>query len=236
MPKKITAIKDYWYMNNKLLDMITNCKYVPYKLKKYAKHKVGSTYWIGYWEKTYTVLEINDNKIKVVWDDGKVTEHMTSLDYIHDYELKPFEYKSLQINSQYSHTAAEIKALVYNYLYEWDNMAINNMIEKYFNNNQNAPNDYVYYFVDFIPKDGYFKPNLRRDLKRSPHNFSNIKTLRHVYADNRLENAKFIDKNDVVINSIPLSGDTKVLSIEPGDVFKCKYVVKLDVEIKIGGI
>lgn len=232
----ITAIRDYWYMNKKLLDMIANCKYVPYKPKKGAKHKVGSTYWCGYWEKIYTVLEINDLKIKVKWEDGKVVEHMTSLDPGSDYELKPFEYKALYINSQYSYTAAEIKALVYNYLYKWDNMAINNMIEKYFNNNQNAPNDYVYYFVDFIPKNGYFKPNLRRDLKRSPHNFSNIKTLRHVYTDNRLDNIKFIDKNDVVLNSSFLPENTKVLSIEPGDVFKCKYVVKLDVEIKIGVI
>ena len=129
--------------------------------------------------------------------------------------------KALYINSQYSYTAAEIKALVYNYLYEWDNMAINNMIEKYFNNNQNAPNDYVYYFVDFIPKDGYFKPNLRRDLKRSPRtprNFDYIKTLGQVRKDKRIINAEFIDKNGKLVVSALLPDSTKVLSYNNGRV------------------
>ena len=221
MPGRIIAIKDYWYMNKKLLDMITNCKYVPYKIKKGDKHKVGSTYWIGYWEKTYTVLEINGYKIKVIWDDGKVSEHMTSLDPGHDYELKIFEYKSLQINSQYSHTAAEIKALVYNHFYEWDNMAINNMIEKYFNNNENAPNDYVYYFVSFTLLDGHFKPSLRRDLKKSPRtprNFDYIKTLGQVRKDKRIINAEFIDKNGKLVVSALLPDSTKVLSYNNGRV------------------
>lgn len=60
-------------------------------------HKVGFTYWCGYWQKSYTVLKKNfyhdknrKNRFKsvtVLWEDGKETTHMTSLDPKRDYLL-----------------------------------------------------------------------------------------------------------------------------------------------------
>ena len=206
-------INDYWYMSMKLADnLVSNFQFVPYKLKKGARHEVGKTYWIGYWQQIYKVLEINGYKIKVEWEDGKVAEHMTSLDYMRDYELKPFENKCLKTNSD-SYTGAEIKALVYNNAYDCDNMIINDMVEKYFNS-KTAPNDYVYYFVNLREIDGKLKIVLKRDVVKSPHkevNFNHIKRLRDARQDKRIKNVVFMDKNHMVINSAILPDNTLVL-------------------------
>ena len=57
------------------------------------KHEVGKTYYIGYWNTTYTVLDIVSDDIfgeayKCLWADGRITTHCTQLDPKRDYEVK----------------------------------------------------------------------------------------------------------------------------------------------------
>lgn len=64
------------------------------KLKKNAKHEKGKTYYNGYWQKTYKVLDYTENTgdwrgwaVVCKWDDGEINSHCTSLDMRYDYEV-----------------------------------------------------------------------------------------------------------------------------------------------------
>ena len=56
-------------------------------------HEIGKTYYIGYWNTTYKVLDILPDKVfgeayKCLWANGRVTTHSTPLDPTKDYEIK----------------------------------------------------------------------------------------------------------------------------------------------------
>jgi len=65
-------------------------------LPKCPLYIVGKIYWCGYWQKYYTVLDVDYEKcgkykhlrsVAVRWEDGEIGKHCTSLDSIRDYEL-----------------------------------------------------------------------------------------------------------------------------------------------------
>ena len=65
-------------------------------LPKFPKYIVGKTYWCGYWQKYYTVLDSKYEKcgkyehlisVTIKWEDGKVATLCTSLDNRRVYEL-----------------------------------------------------------------------------------------------------------------------------------------------------
>ena len=56
------------------------------------KHEIGKTYYIGYWNTTYKVLDILPDDIfgeqyKCLWADGRITTHSTPLDMKKDYKV-----------------------------------------------------------------------------------------------------------------------------------------------------
>lgn len=64
------------------------------ELKKGAKHKVGKTYYCGYWGQTYEVLDYTENtgdwrgwSVTCKWQDGRVNSHCTTLDVRQDFEV-----------------------------------------------------------------------------------------------------------------------------------------------------
>jgi NDP-sugar pyrophosphorylase family protein len=61
-------------------------------LPENAKHEVGKTYFSGYWQQTYTVLEYREQpeiwqrwSVKVRWQDGEISNHSTALDPYKDF-------------------------------------------------------------------------------------------------------------------------------------------------------
>ena len=63
------------------------------KLKKARKFEVGKKYYIGYWLKTFEVLEEKQHSIygtvyKVKWNDGTVNINSTRLDTKNDFEIE----------------------------------------------------------------------------------------------------------------------------------------------------
>ena len=160
----------------RLDQLVKDMKFVPYKLKKYAKHEVGKTYWCSYWQKYYKVTEISDKDlITIEWEDGKVVQHRTSLDWQRDYELRPFEYLSISedkknqiINNDISFTAAEIKALCLVGII--DNHCKEILFDEYFSSDNKfyKPNDNTYYFIDRDRTSLVFDIKLIRDIKKSP--------------------------------------------------------------------
>lgn len=85
---------DFGYKLNDILrnQNNSNLKFLPRKLSKGSRYHVGSYYWCGYWQKWYKVLEVNYEEenlknVKIQWEDGKIAEHCTRLDYLRDYEL-----------------------------------------------------------------------------------------------------------------------------------------------------
>ena len=222
-------------MHRKLVEFINDFKYVPYALNKNSKCEVGKIYWCGYWEKTYKVLEVNGYNVKIRWQDGKIAEHCTSLDIHRDYELKPFKYKNGTevINGRYSFTLAEIKALIINGSIS-DEYVIRALIEQYFKSDH-VPNDYNYYYLRKINDGDSIKVRLKRDLKRSPHNFYNIKTLDDVYKDTRIALYEFIDMDGNIITEdkmklVPV--ETSVTKIE--FITGAKYRITLEVRFFSG--
>lgn len=56
------------------------------------RYEIGKTYYNGYWNKTFKVLDILPNKVwgeeyKCQWSDGRITTHTTPLDPKKDYEI-----------------------------------------------------------------------------------------------------------------------------------------------------
>ena len=186
----------------RLDQLVKERKFVPYRLNKNADYEVGKTYWCGYWQKWYKVLEVKDNPrsyngIKIEWEDGKIAEHGTSLDTRRDYELRPFEFdfdlERTPVNDDTcSLTAAEIRALCCEGsigLVIYDDLKA-----KYFENKKYKPNDYTYYWVnsEMDWDRGIRITNLTRDLNKSP------RKKRSTY--NRLFNISTYAK-DVIHNS-----------------------------------
>jgi hypothetical protein len=70
--------------------------YTPKELAPNARYEAGKTYWCGYWQKHYEVIEAeydnNTGRLKSVtvkWDDGKIGQHCTLLDTRRDWLLIP---------------------------------------------------------------------------------------------------------------------------------------------------
>ena len=156
-----------WY-SYELDKLVKEMKFVPYKLRKGARYEVGKTYWCGYWNDAYEVLSVNGSKVKIRWlSSGKEVEHMTSLDYRYDYELRPFEYKVEWGWDNYSFTGAELKALCC--AQKLDPITIN-VLRRKFEDDKYAPNQNVYYFIEIkrVNEIGERRTYLTRDLKKSP--------------------------------------------------------------------
>ena len=199
--------KIYGIIDGKLLKLIEDFKYIPYRLNKRSEREVGKTYWCGYWHEVYTVLEVKENgHVKVEWENGKITEHCTALDIRHDFELREFpdyakEFHAYDNSHTCSYSSGEIRAMMYlGIIRDLGNEAmINRMHNEYFNmkNNKHIQNDSVYYFITTrtdINGNTYYK--LERDLKKSPHNFSNTKTYGDMLKDTRIGRYSLFDNNN----------------------------------------
>lgn len=89
----------YSYELDKLIENGTVKKVL--KLPKNPLYLKGETFWCGYWQKYYTVIDANytpimgrNNKIffrlkevTVKWSDGKTTTHCTELNPLRDYRI-----------------------------------------------------------------------------------------------------------------------------------------------------
>jgi hypothetical protein len=80
----------------KMLEQRTGLKLqqLPKKNGKYGGHEVGKTYYCGYWQQTYTVVEANEGgcfgwSVLCKWQDGHTTSHSTSLLPNKDFEVIP---------------------------------------------------------------------------------------------------------------------------------------------------
>ena len=68
---------------------------IPKKVNKFGGHEVGKTYYCGYWQQTYTVLEAKEVSdwrgwsVLCKWQDGKTNSHSTSLQPGRDFEVIP---------------------------------------------------------------------------------------------------------------------------------------------------
>lgn len=217
--------------DEKLLGLVSGFKYVPYRLNKHSKHEVGHMYYNGYHQEIYTVLEITDEgKTKVEWENGRVSLHRSKLDIKKDYELMPFEFdggKVINSNNK-SYSAAEIKALIYTNMIT-DEEVIKVLME-YFTATH-VPNDYNYYFIRTPKVEGVRQIKLKRDLKRCPHNFYNIKTVEDLYKDSRISLYEFVDRDGLEVipdkdNDKVIPSWTPVLLID--HIAGAKYRIKLD--------
>lgn len=172
---------DKVYYSYDLDKLVKNFQFVPYRLKRNANYEVGKTYWNSYWQKWYKVLEVNGTNVKILWQDGKIATHCTSLNTRRDYELKSFESfdnmgtenieefrsKYNPVNNEESLSAAEIKALCCAKVIDEFTAADLNI--EYFDSREYRPNDYVYYFV-WKERNyrGFTVTMLERDLDKSP--------------------------------------------------------------------
>lgn len=64
-----------------------------FPLKVNSKYEKGKSYWCGYWQQYYTVIEVvySTNGLKsvtVLWQNGEQTTHCTNLDSKKDFEIK----------------------------------------------------------------------------------------------------------------------------------------------------
>lgn len=172
---------DKVYYSYDLDKLVKNFQFVPYRLKRNANYEVGKTYWNSYWQKWYKVLEVNGTNVKILWQDGKIATHCTSLNTRRDYELKSFESfdnmgtenieefrsKYNPVNNEESLSAAEIKALCCAKVI--DEFTASDLNIEYFDSREYRPNDYVYYFV-WKERNyrGFTVTKLERDLDKSP--------------------------------------------------------------------
>ena len=214
--------------DEKLLGLVSSFKYVPYKLNKHSKHEVGHMYYNGYHQEIYTVLEITDEgKTKVECEDGRVSLHRSKLDVKKDYELMPFEFDGGKVinNNKKSYSAAEIKALIYTNMIT-DEEVIKALMEYFIA--IHMPNDYNYYFIRTPKVEGERQIKLKRDLKKCPHNFYNIKTLSDVYKDSRIALYEFVNKagEEILPEEIGIPAFTNVLVVD--HIAGAKYRIILD--------
>lgn len=69
-------------------------KDLPKKNGKFGGHEVGKTYYCGYWQQTYTVMEVKEGgcfgwSVLCKWQDGHANSHSTSLQPGRDFEVIP---------------------------------------------------------------------------------------------------------------------------------------------------
>ena len=155
------------YYDAKLDYYVSHNRCIPYKINKGYTHRVGATYWNGYWHKAYRVLDIVEKGyIKVLLlDDDKESVHRTPLDYRMDYELKRFKdsYFVNVINNKVSYRGAVIKALLCSGSIFNQNVS-DDLYRKYYINTNKPLNDRTYYFV----YHKFDKIIIVRDTKKSP--------------------------------------------------------------------
>lgn len=155
------------YYDAILDNFVSHNKCIPYKIKKGYTHRVGATYWNGYWHKAYRVLDIDEKGyIKVLWlDDNTESVHFTQLDYRRDYELKRFKdsYFGNVIDNKVSYRGAVIKALLCSGSI-FNQKVSDDLYRKYYINTNKPLNDRTYYFI----YHKFDKIIIVRDTKKSP--------------------------------------------------------------------
>ena len=64
------------------------------ELDKNPKYEIGKTYYCGYWQQSYEVLDYTENtgdwrgwSVTCKWDDGHINDHCTSLNNKYDFEV-----------------------------------------------------------------------------------------------------------------------------------------------------
>ena len=141
---------------------------VPYKIKSnlFEKGKM-------YFRNQISELILIDSVIPPITCKATVIRNMETItvpimpsDF--DYEMRPFEEQSWDpiIKGEVSITAAEIRA--YTYL-GFFGKCTNRVIHDYFSGKENAPDDWVYYFVKRkVQPNGYLMISLVRDQVKSP--------------------------------------------------------------------
>lgn len=148
----------------RLTEVIQKRKLVPYRLTTPYNYEVGSTYWCGYWQKYYTVVEVNGRQVKVHWEDGSETLHSTSLNPVLDYRLKEMEFTSDTIPED-SMMFAEIKARL-SICKNFSEEIIDDFEDRYMMIKKCCPQDATYYYLCL--DDNKQKLFLNRDLVKSP--------------------------------------------------------------------
>lgn len=102
------------YRDKRIEKYVKDKKFVPYALPEQGmKREVGKYYWSGKVGRYYKVLELEDDKAKVIWSNKKIGVILERLDCWIDYIVRPFEWKSCEspVNKNVSLTYCEIKAL-----------------------------------------------------------------------------------------------------------------------------
>lgn len=155
------------YYSYELDQLVRKKKCVPYQYPT-MKYRVGVTYWCGYWQKWFKVLDVDGRSITVKWSDGKIATHMTSLDRLRDYELRKFPKTENPVNDGESYTFAEIKAMCCAGVIPED--AAEYLRANYFGQLNERNSDKIYYFVHKREDKKTEKLHmfLRRDAKKSP--------------------------------------------------------------------
>lgn len=219
----------------KLTKLVSDFKFVPYKLNRHSKYEVGHTYWNCYLERYYIVVEIIDeSKIKAKWEDGKFVIINSPLDIANEYELMRFKSRDgVKIeNAKYSYSFAEIKALMFNNIID-KNVAL--AINEQYLSNDHLPNDYTCFYLRVIKNEGKTKIRLKRDMRKSPHNFYNIKTVGDLLKDTRIALYEFVDSdgNKLEVEPSTIAESAKVLKIKY--ITGAKYEITIDAKQRCGG-
>lgn len=76
----------------KLKDFAEKYGFTLKELPQNVQYEIGKTYWCGYWERCYTVLDVklagkNLDSVTVQWQDGTRVVHRTCLNPYQDWEL-----------------------------------------------------------------------------------------------------------------------------------------------------
>lgn len=212
--------------DEKLLELVSSFQYVPYKLNKRSKHEAGRTYWDSYLQIKYDIVDIKGNLVKVA-ADGYMETEFPELNIKQDYELRPFEFDGGKVVNERnkSYSAAEIKALIYTNMITDEEIV--KVLMEYFTATH-VPNDYNYYFIRTPEIEGVRHIKLKRDLKKCPHNFYNIKTLADVYKDPRITLYEFVNKTgeEILPEEIGIPAFTNVLVVD--HIAGAKYRIILD--------
>lgn len=149
----------------RLTQLVREKRFVPYHLVAPYCYEVGATYWCGYWQEYYTVIEVDGRRVKVCWEDERETVHSTSLNPTLDYQLKKMEFTDIAISQNVSMTFAEIKShLIMGE--QFPEKILLDFKNRYLMCKARCPNDRVYYYLCF-DKNAQ-KLFLNRDLIKSP--------------------------------------------------------------------
>lgn len=151
--------------SRRLTQLVQEKRFVPYRLVAPYCHEVGAIYWCGYWQKYYTVIEVDSRQVKACWEDGTETIHSTSLNPTLDYQLKEMEFVDVAVPENISMTFAEIKShLVIGE--QFSPKVLLDFENRYLLCKARCPNDVTYYYLCFDKNRQ--KLFLSRDLIKSP--------------------------------------------------------------------